>query len=31
MSLPSWSPPLAQDPVTKVVYFKYEPGIRYNV
>ena len=31
MSLPSWSPPLAQDPVTKVVYFEYEPGIRYNV
>ena len=31
MSVPSWSPPLAQDPVTNVVYFEYEPGIRYNV
>ena len=31
MSAPSWSPPLAQDPVTNVVYFEYEPGIRYNV
>jgi len=28
---PSWSPPLAQDPVTKIVYFENEPGIRYNV
>jgi len=31
MSTPSWSPPLAQDPVTNIVYFEYEPGIRYNV
>jgi hypothetical protein len=31
MSLPSWSPPLAQDPITNIVYFEYETGIRYNV
>ena len=31
MSVPVWSPPLAQDPVTNVVYFEYETGIRYNV
>ena len=31
MSAPSWSPPLAQDPVSHIVYFEYEPGIRYNV
>ena len=28
---PSWSPPLAQDPVTKIVYFENETRIRYNV
>jgi hypothetical protein len=31
MSVPSWSPPLAQDPITKIVYFEYESNIRYNV
>ena len=31
MSVPSWSPPLAQDSPNDVVYFEYEPGIRYNV
>ena len=31
MSAPSWSPPLAQDPVSGIVYFEYEPSIRYNV
>jgi hypothetical protein len=31
MSVPAWSPPLAQDPVTNIVYFEYETGIRYNV